>query len=355
MIIIEIYVKSYEIQLKEPFIISLGKITHARNVVVKIETDEGLTGYGECSPFLSINGESTETCEVVGAYLRQGLLGKDPLKIESCIRIMDDIIYGNSSIKSAFDIALYDIASQHAGLPLYKYLGGEQRMLNTDYTVSLSDPQDMVRQAIWIKDQNFPAIKVKLGDEPEADINRIKEIRKAVGSSIPLRLDANQGWDFEGAKAVLQALENDNIEYCEEPIPRWSFMELQRLSKECSIPIMADESCSDSHDAERLILLNACPMFNIKLGKSGGIFDALKIIKLGEKHNIDLQIGGFLESRLAFTASAHLALSSQQVHHCDFDTPMMFVEDPVEGGIQYGKGGSITVPETIGLGAKLEL
>ncbi len=354
MRISKITVRPYEILLKEPFIISLGIMTHARNVVVKIETDEGLTGFGECSPFLSINGESHETGKIVGGYLAKGLEGQNPLDLESCIRIMDTIIYGNKSIKSAFDIALYDIASQHANMPLYQFLGGNQRPLNTDYTVSLASAREMAQQARWIQDQGFPAIKVKLGGKPVDDIGRIKAIRQAVGDKIPLRLDANQGWSYSGALEVLVALKNQNIEYCEEPIPKWAFMDLPKLSIESPIKIMADESCADSHDAKRLIQIEACKMFNIKLGKTGGIFDALKIIELARIKQIELQIGGFLESRLAFTASAHLALSSLQIHHCDFDTPLMFTEDPVIGGIEYGPEGSIVVPETIGLGARID-
>jgi L-alanine-DL-glutamate epimerase-like enolase superfamily enzyme len=118
--------------------------------------------------------------------------------------------------------------------------------------------------------------------------------------------------------------------------------------------IMADESCCDQHDAQRLIDLQAAPSFNIKLGKSSGIFKALKIIKLAEKANLQLQIGGFLESRIGFTASAHLALTSGAVKFCDFDSPMMFIEDPICAGIQYGKNGLVTIPEVPGLGASLD-
>ena len=118
--------------------------------------------------------------------------------------------------------------------------------------------------------------------------------------------------------------------------------------------IMADESCCDHHDAKRLIDLEAVQAFNIKLGKSSGIFKAQKIIKLAEKANLQLQIGGFLESRIGFTASAHLALTSDNVKFCDFDTPMMFSDDPVSGGIHYGANGLVTVPEIPGLGASLD-
>ncbi len=130
------------IPLKEPFVISLGPIPNAENVVVIIHTKEGITGFGECSPFMSINGESMDTCFVVGQYFAKLFKGKNPLAIEQRIEEMDRLIYGNHSIKSAFDMALYDIASQHAGLPLYKFLGGSNtKTIITDYTVSIGDPK----------------------------------------------------------------------------------------------------------------------------------------------------------------------------------------------------------------------
>src|SRR6187431_1017031 len=123
------------IRLKEPFKISLGTLTHAENVIVKINTNVGITGYGECSPFMSINGESMDTCFIVGQYFGKLFNGKNALAIEDRIADMDKLIYGNSSIKSAFDMALYDIASKHAGTPLYQFIGGKNdKQIFTDYT-----------------------------------------------------------------------------------------------------------------------------------------------------------------------------------------------------------------------------
>jgi L-alanine-DL-glutamate epimerase-like enolase superfamily enzyme len=171
----------------------------------------------------------------------------------------------------------------------------------------------------------------------------------------PLRIDANQGWQTAAnAIEVLKALAPYNIEYCEEPILRYRFMELNKVSEASPIPIMADESCSDEHDAERLIQLNACKMFNIKLGKSSGFYKGLQIAKLGAKASFTMQVGGFMESRLGMTASAHLALANDHIHHCDFDTPLMFTEDPVIGGIKYLDNGIIDVPDTPGLGAAID-
>jgi L-alanine-DL-glutamate epimerase-like enolase superfamily enzyme len=350
------------IPLKEPFVISLGAQHNAESIIIIIKTENDFTGHGECSPYMSINGESIDTCFIVGQYLAKALKEKNALDIKECVQAMDKTIYGNHSIKSAFDMALYDIAAQHAGLPLYKFLGGENnKQLVTDYTVSIGEAKKMAEDAAKYKQQGFPVIKVKLGETTHKDAERIHLIREAIGYEIPLRIDANQGWDVKTAIATLKELERYNIQHCEEPIPRWDFMRLRKVRKKSPILIMADESCGDHHDAKRLIDLKACDMLNVKLGKSGGIYDALKIISLAEKANLPgrqtgmkMQVGAFMESRLGMTAGAHLALCSDNILYCDFDTPLMFTEDPVSDGLTYHENGVVKVPEIPGLGAWIE-
>lgn len=344
------------IPLTEPFVISLGSIKDVQNVIVIIRTADGCAGYGECSPYMTINGESVDTCFVVGQYFARVLKGRDALQLDECVAQMDKVIYANSSIKSAFDMALHDIAAQHAGVPLYKFLGGQKnKVIETDMTVSIGDPEKMKGDAVRFRNEGFPAIKVKLGETLEKDVARMRAIREGIGPDTPLRIDANQGWrSADEAITILKALAPFSIEHCEEPIPRWQFMDLPKVSAQSPIPIMADESCGDDHDAERLIRLKACPLFNIKLGKSSGIYKAQKMIQLAAAAGIELQIGGFMESRLGMTASAHLALTHPAIRHCDFDTPLMFTEDPVIGGIQYLDKGVIEVPDVPGLGAVID-
>lgn len=349
---IEIY--RTRIKLKEPFNISLESITHADNIILRITTDNNLTGFGECSPSLTINGESTDTAFAVGQYLARALTGKNPSDIEHCSALMDSLIFGNTSIKSAFDIALHDIASQNAGMPLFQFLGGKNdKELYTDYTVSLNDAGKMAFDALDIKQKGFPFIKVKLGSNRKDDVDRIRQIRVATGNEIPLRLDANQGWDKDTAIKILNDLADSNIQYCEEPIPRWDYMSLPRVRKASPIPVMADESCLDHHDAARLIRLDACDYINIKLGKSSGLFKACKIALIAGTAGIKMMVGGFLESRIAFTASAHLSLTNDHIVFSDFDSPLMMEEDPVKGGIIYGAGGLVRMPGGTGLGASI--
>lgn len=350
---VEIYKMS--IPLKEAFITSLGRDDSADNIVVLIRTSKGITGYGECNPYMPISGESSDTCFIVAQYLAKVLKDKNPMKIEECAQMMNKVIYGNNSIKSAFDIALHDITAQEKGIPLYKLFGAKNdKQLTTDYTVSVGEPEKMAEDAMKIKNEGYPAIKVKLGQSRKKDIKRIRMIREAVGFEIPLRIDANQGWSVKTAIEALNAMDAYSIEFCEEPIARWNYMRLRKVKHHSPIPIMADESCCDHHDAERLLKLRACDMLNVKVGKAGGLTNARKIVKIAEKRDVQMQIGAFMESRLGMTASAHLALSSDCILYCDFDTPLMHAEDHVTGGLTYHKKGEMKVPDQPGLGASID-
>lgn len=352
MIITKIELYKSPIKLKEPFKISLGVLTHANNIIVRIHTESGLIGSGECSPFMTIHGESMDTAFTVGQYLAKGLIGKSSIDMQANAALLDTIIYGNACIKSAFSIALYDLAAQHAQLPLYAFLGGtNNKILQTDYTVSIDTPAKMASDALKIKKNGFEIIKVKVGGSKEQDVERIRMIREAVGYDIQIRIDANQGWDATTALEILKALAVFKIQHCEEPINRALVDLLPGIKAESPIPIMADESCCSYYDAQRLIAINACDSFNIKLSKSAGITNALKILALAEQANMPIQVGGFLESRLGFTAAAHVALVGKTICYYDFDTPLMFDEDPVVGGISYQQRGVVSIPDGIGLGA----
>lgn len=354
-IIKRISIYKISIPLRKPFVISLGPIYSADNIIVTIETSSGITGFGECSPFMTINGESQQTCFEVGGYLAKVLKGRAVSDISGNHAVMNQVIYGNSSIKSAFDIAMYDAASQYTEEPLWKYLGGKKnKKLFTDYTISLGTPEEMAAHASGLKKEGFKIIKVKLGGKPEDDIKRMRAIRSAIGNKIALRVDANQGWSVTDAIKVLNGISHLDIQYCEEPIARWDYLNLKTVRKKSKVKVMADESCCDEHDAARLISINACDMFNLKLGKSSGLFRALKIIRLAEQAGILMQIGGFMESKLAMTANAHLGMTSKYIQYYDFDTPMMFTEEPVSGGIAYGKSGEVILPEGNGLGARMD-
>src|SRR6476620_10592940 len=163
---IEIY--KLLIPLNEPFVISLGATDIVENIEVIIRTQDGCAGYGKCSPYMPINGESMDTCFIVGQYFAKALKGTNALDLLHVKQLMDKIIYANSSIKSAFDMALHDIAAQHAGVPLYKFLGGPKgKTLTTDMTVSIGATEKIQADAVRFKAQGLPAIKVKFGERKD--------------------------------------------------------------------------------------------------------------------------------------------------------------------------------------------
>jgi L-Ala-D/L-Glu epimerase len=345
----------FNIPLTEPFVISNDSIAVADNVLVRIITRSGLEGQGECSPFPTILGETQDSCFAVAQKIAGRLIGQNALSMESCSRIIQTTIAGNACIKSAFDMALWDIAGKHADLPLYVLLGGKlDKPLHTDMTIGIQTPEKMAAAAEKYKAQGFPYIKVKLGTQPSQDLTRMEAIREATGPDFPLRIDANQGWSLADAKTALHLLAKHNIAYCEEPVSKQYLLDLPKLRRESPIPLMADESLFDAFDALRLIRLEAVDFFNIKLAKSGGIYGALKIAAVAEAAGVSCQVGCFSESRLGLTALAHLALSRQVITHYDMDSALMHAGDPVIGGIVYGPNGTIELPDAPGLGAHID-
>jgi L-Ala-D/L-Glu epimerase / N-acetyl-D-glutamate racemase len=340
------------IPYKEPFIISLGVIPEATNVVIKIHTNIGLTGTGECAPFVFIVGETQETVFELSKQVGKLLLGKDPFAIEERLYEIDRAVKGNPTMKSAFDMALYDLLSLKAEMPLYRLLGGSKKKeVYTDMTISIGAPEKVARDAIEFKKAGFPAIKVKLGTTMKEDVARIRAIRETVGPDYPIRIDANQGWDTITAIETLKALEPLGIEHCEEPIPSWNFRELVKVRENSPIPIMADESVFDHHDAFRLASMGACDYFNIKFSKSGGINNALKIVSVAESAGIKCQVGCMSESRFALTALMHLVMARDTIVHYDMDSSLMLDADPVSGGIEYMGSGKWILEDRSGIGA----
>ncbi len=355
MLIVKTEIIKLNIALKEPFTISLGTIYNAENIVIKIHTDSGLTGTGECSPLVFIVGETQASEFEMAKNLAVLLKGKDPLAIEDRLQETDNALQGNYTIKSAFDMALYDLLAKNAGMPLYQLLGGgNNREIYTDMTVVIGSPEKMAAAALEYKNQGYPAIKVKLGTTIKEDVARIRAIRDAVGEDIPVRIDANQGWDPTTAIKILKALEQFDIEHCEEPIPHWNNRDLVRVRENSPIPVMADESVFDHRDAFRLACMGACDYFNIKLSKSGGIHNALKIIAVAEAAGIKSQVGCMFESRYALTALTHLVAARNNIVHFDIDSSFMHVEDPVIGGIQYEGSGKWVLPDEPGIGADFD-
>lgn len=354
--ITKIEITPIQIKLTEPFVISKGPLTHARNTVVKIYLKDGQYGTGECCPYRTIHGETQAGTVAAGKDLAEILIGQDATEIRHCIALIDKNLAGNASIKCAFDMALYDLNAKLVGLPLYKYLQGDNKKeIFTDMTVSLLSKEKMVEKALKFKEDGFPVLKVKLGDRPcTKDIERISAIRQAIGTDLPLRIDANQGWNYLEAIRVLDGIREMNIEHCEAPVPSGNFIDLQKLNVNSPIPIMGDESVFSHQDAYRMLAADCVSLINIKLGKSGGICHAMKIASIAQAAGVYCQVGSFSETRLGITALTHFAKAWDNIIYYDLDSPLMQSEDPIQGGMVYHKDWSVTVDDAPGHGADFD-
>jgi len=353
--IIKIEVFKLNIPLKAPVAIAIGTIEAAKNILVKIHTSDGWYGTGEGAPFWMIVGETQATAYAAAHDLAKLLLGKNPLDIEGCLLALDRYLAANATVKSAFDIALYDLAAKYANMPLYQFLGGSKRHIVTDETIYLATPEAMSQDALKIKERGAQAIKVKLGTDVQTDIRRVEAIRRAIGEKIPIRTDANQGWDYASAIKVLNATADWNVEYCEQPVKHWDYANLARVRQFAQVPICADESVFSPQDALKLTHLQAVDYFNIKFSKSGGIRNAVKINAIAEAAGVRCMIGCMSESRLGISANAHFASALTNVVFYDLDSPFEHADDPVIDGITYQNHYHVQIPDTPGHGADVDV
>lgn len=334
-----------------PFTIATGTMSSAQNLFIRVHTEEGLTGVGECSAFPMIAGETQATCFEMAKDFAGLWKGKDAAAIDERLDELDLFTAGNYTAKSAFDLALYDLAAKAAGKPLYAYLGGQKKLIESDLTIGIDTPEKMAATAISFKEKSVNIIKVKLGKNPADDLERIRQIRQAIGPKIKLRIDANQGWSYQDALATLKGLAPYDIQFCEQPMRKWNDELLPELCKQSPIPIMADESVFTHHDAERLIRNKACAYINIKFAKSGGIREALLINKVAQDNGIACMMGGMLESRVALSAKVHFAMANDNIKFYDLDTCLLgHLTDPVTGGVSY-TGMQLQLTDAPGIGA----
>ncbi|MGG1687665.1 dipeptide epimerase [Pseudalkalibacillus sp. NRS-1564] len=343
---------SVSVPLKKPFKTALRTVTNAEAIIVKITAGK-YVGYGEAPPTVVITGESLASIDsAIQHVVKPKLVGMDLTEYESVMYTLQKSMIGNTSAKAAVDMAIYDLLAKRSQLPLYQFLGGYRNALETDYTVSVNEPVEMATDAVqYIKD-GFSILKVKVGkDTIQNDLSRIKEIRKRVQNDAVIRLDANQGWTAKEAIYAIRKMEDEglNIELVEQPVHAKDIEGLRKVTDAVYTPIMADESVFSPEDALKVIITRASDLINIKLMKSGGIHQALKINALAESAGMECMVGSMIESRVGITAAAHLAASQRNITRFDFDAPLMLDYDLVNGGVQYTKN-MMTFTKDYGLG-----
>lgn len=341
--------------LKTPFKTALRTVNTIEDVVVMVETDTGHIGYGSAPATAVITGDiHGSIIEAIRTVIKPKIVGQDVADLNHIIRLIQNCIMKNYSAKAAVEMAVYDLFAQSFNAPLYKILGGGVPKITTDITISVDYIDKMVADSLSAIDRGFETLKVKVGKDIGVDIERVKAIYAAVEGKALIRLDANQGWTAKEGVYALHKLEDAGVrlELVEQPVKAYDLEGLKYITERVHTPVMADESSFGPREVIDLIKMRAADIINIKLMKTGGIANAIKIADICSFYDMQCMIGCMLESSISVAAAVHVAVAkSDIITKIDLDGPSLCLFDPVQSSVKF-KDADITIEDAPGLGIR---
>lgn len=318
-----------DLPLSKPYTIAYETITKASNVILKINTSEGITGWGCAAPDPVITGESVaEVIASLANHVVPYLKGKNPFSIALHHELLKKQIGKKKSTLAMVDMALYDILARKARLPLYQILGGYRIRIRTSITIGILPIDETLTQAAEYWKEGFKIIKLKGGLQLEEDVEKVFRLREKFGKPLLLRFDANQGYSIAEALAFVEKTRPANVEILEQPSDYENDLALKQITDKAHIPVMADESLRSLDDAFRLSSGGMMDMANIKIMKVGGISEAFHINSVARAAGMEVMVGCLDESALGISAGLHFALSRPNVHYGDLDGHLDLLNDP---------------------------
>jgi len=324
--------------LKTPFVTSLRRVDALEDLVVIIECDDGTVGYGEGAQTPVITGETIGSMIATIDYIATHIIGMEIEDLDTILHRVHHVIVKNTTAKSALEIALYDLKAKSLRTPLFKMLGGTKTSFRTDITISMGEVDTMIKDSLHAVDLGYDTLKIKIGDDPKKDIERIIEIHNTLDPSVILRLDANQGWTAEESVILLHALEKRDIiaEFIEQPVAADDAKGLKYIKERVRTPLLADESIFSLKDAKRLLELQAIDYVNIKLAKTAGITQALALADLSAGFGVKCMIGCMLEGPISVAAGVHVASAkAESITMLDLDAVSLLASHPVTTDIKF--------------------
>lgn len=341
-----------DVPLTRPYAIAYHATDAVRIARVRVVGESGLAGHGTASPVPEITGETFEAC-VAALAARELLVGRDAHDLSALLSTVSDSTPRAPAARAALDMALHDLWARTQGRPLVELLGREHGSLATSITIGIKSLAETLVEADEYLSRGFRALKVKIGDSFEADVERILRLREHVGDAVAIRADANVGYPPESIERFFAATDRARVEFLEQPAPRGSEDAIRRLPASIRRRLAADESL---HGVDDALALAREPrpfgIWNIKLMKCGGIAPALSIARIARENGVDLMWGCMDESVIGIAAALHAAYASAATRTLDLDGSFDLARDPARGGFAVVEGRLETLAQP-GLGVEL--
>jgi len=309
------------------------------NVFLVIETDSGLTGCGLAAPDRSVTGEDVDS--VMAAYrerIEPILHGANPLYYSRISEMLQEAIPGETSAMAMVEIALYDLFSRHARVPLYILLGGYRDRIRTSVTIEDLPDEEVLRHLSFLSERGVRSFKLKGGRDVERDIRVLSLVHERLPMPAEINFDAEQGYSLIEAAHFIRHTRKYGLAMFEQPTTPELTLQWHLLRQEADVQIMADESLRKLSDSFALTSRQVVDMLNIKLMKVGGITPALQINSSARSANVRCMMGCLEESSLGAAAALHVALARPNITHADLDSWLWLDHDPYAGILQLDDG-----------------
>lgn len=317
-----------ELPLSKPYTIAYETVSHAVNIILELQTDSGLKGYGCACPDPVITGESAQVVEILlETAVAPVLKDADPFHYARLLQDLAPKLKEKHATMAMVDMALMDLVSRKAEEPLYRFLGGYASSIPTSVTIGIMSREETLETATELTGQGFRILKVKGGLDLDADVAKMKLLRERF-PDITLRFDGNQGYSTEQALEFVARTEAAGIEIFEQPTPTGEGEALGKIARLAPLPVMADESLKSLTDSFRLAKNDWADMVNIKLMKVGGIMEGHRINAVARASGMEAMVGCLDECALGIAAGLHFALSRPNIHYADLDGHLDLMGDP---------------------------
>jgi muconate cycloisomerase len=329
-------------------------------VLVRIYNNEGVVGTGEVRTLQPFHGETTQSVvSAIRDFYAPLLIGEDPFNMEKFWSKFDAVLPGNTNARAPIDYALYDLLGKMLHVPVYKLLGGLYwELVPLEWSIGLNTTEKMVEEAMrGIEKYGLKVFCIKVGPSErwKDDVKNVRAIRKALGDTIALGIDANEGYSSSIAIKAIQRMEECDLSYVEQPVPGWDLEGMVRVRKAVNTPIVADESIFTIQDAFRVLTMGAADIPCVKTFKPGGLHNSKKIAAIAEACSCYVNVGGTAHgARIEAAVGTHFYASTRNIFPAGEFVMGITEEDPIVNNPFVIKDGYVNVPQDPGLGIEID-